>query len=86
LDKFSFIKPPPFNNVTIITLVRLLKHDPSITFSINTKIGNLIVRTCYELGILYGLNSRFFDLLIHEFNKDPTNYIKAMHGRIVGEA
>jgi hypothetical protein len=42
LDIFSSIKPSPFNNVTITTSVRLLKLDPSITLSINTKIGNLI--------------------------------------------
>jgi hypothetical protein len=44
---------------------------------------NLVRRTCYELGILYGPNSNILDLHIHEFNKDPTNYIKLVHGRIV---
>jgi len=42
LDKSSFVKPPPFNNAAIITSVRLLELDPSITLSIDIKIGNVI--------------------------------------------
>jgi hypothetical protein len=48
-------------------------------------ICNLVTKTCYELGILYGPNSSILDLHIQEFNKDPTNYIKLVYGRIVGD-
>jgi hypothetical protein len=42
LDKSFFVKPPPLNNAAIITSVMLLEPHPSITLSIDTKIGNVI--------------------------------------------
>jgi len=44
---------------------------------------NLIIRTCYELGILMALFIAFLELDVHKFSKDPTKIMKPRHGKIV---